>query len=631
MNQRRHRPDQAQPGSTAAYAFSDWDPDRAPAVPRSVAINRALIGLAGSGRRVLLAGPHDDNLVTALLGSGAELTYLVRAAGDARRLADQWPTPTVLCGSPGTLDPAHPFDTVIAASGLDRLTSVEGEQPQWIDLVRALTEVLAADGVFAFAQPNPLSLHELVQLDPTRRYDMDAAWSGTDSTAPATMDQVAEALGAVGLRVAADYTCFAEPGRPQLLVSRPLVGATRSPLRGAVRALTAQAYTAAVRAEPVLTDPRPVIARAIEAGVEERYAAGWLVLASRGFADVTRGDALIVGETGGRGYAVRVESGVPTSEVFVGAEPVTRAGIRRVTAAPEVAGWRGDLVETRLAAASARADVAAFRATLSRFVTWLMGHTHDGVISGPVAFATPATVLDDGTDLHLLAPRWEPVTAVPVDVVITRALWTLAVPMVTGPTPHPWRMLSSAHDFTTMLLGMVDRGAREADYLAAIDLHVAWETAEEGLDPPASQHRRRELLAIGPGSVPVDVRGYAQLADALWRQRYQLSHLLAKLAWTESMIRSRDRAVSMMDFEIQLARRTLFGKLVTLARQTYRVARRDLKKLRAQVRRWRQRRAAAKTWAPAPVEETLDGAVVAAATTAAAPGVTAGGPMRTSG
>jgi hypothetical protein len=77
----------------------------------------------------------------------------------------------------------------------------------------------------------------------------------------------------------------------------------------------------------------------------------------------------------------------------------------------------------------------------------------------------------------------------------------------------------------------------------------------------------------------VDVDGYRELTEALWRQRYEASHLLAMMEWTERIIRSRDRALSKLDWEVQFYHRSWAGRFLALARVAYRVASRDARKV----------------------------------------------------
>jgi hypothetical protein len=132
---------------------------------------------------------------------------------------------------------------------------------------------------------------------------------------------------------------------------------------------------------------------------------------------------------------------------------------------------------------------------------------------------------------------------------------------------------------------MIDRSTDEAGVRAAVTLHVTVEAADRQLDRNEQQELLLKLLAVSPGTAPVDVEGYRELTEALWRQRYQASHLLAMMEWTEQIIRSRDRTLSKLDWEVQFYQRSWASRFLMLARVGYRVASRDARKLARKVLR----------------------------------------------
>src|SRR4051812_19370474 len=71
------------------FAWTDHNPVRG-ALLRHLATQ-----FAGPGRRVLVAGPHADDLVTALTDGGATVSWLIRSLGDAENTAREHPKVTV--------------------------------------------------------------------------------------------------------------------------------------------------------------------------------------------------------------------------------------------------------------------------------------------------------------------------------------------------------------------------------------------------------------------------------------------------------------------------------------------------------------------------------------------------------
>jgi hypothetical protein len=175
-----------------------------------------------------------------------------------------------------------------------------------------------------------------------------------------------------------------------------------------------------------------------------------------------------------------------------------------------------------------------------------------------------------------------------VEIAVVRAMWQFAVELITSGQPHPWPITSNAMDLTATLLGMCGHGVAVSDVRAAVDVHLALETAEHELSLEQQHDRRLQLLAVSPGTASVDVDGYRELTEALWRQRYQASHLLAMMEWTEQMIQSRDLALSRLDWEVQFYKRTWAGRFLMIARSGYRVMTRDSRKF---LHSRRQRRA----------------------------------------
>ncbi|GAA1810557.1 hypothetical protein GCM10009682_35230 [Luedemannella flava] len=546
------------------YSWSDHDPARGPKVAAGGALRHVLTELAAPGQRVLVAGPHDDALIAALIDRGAQVSCLARSVLDADRLDRTFPAAEVLCGSVVKLDETVRYDLVVAADGLDRLGSTEGGQAAPAEVLRILATVVEPDGALALMTDNPLGVHRLVELNPAGHYDSDAAWYPVRGWA-ASLDQVRGKLNLHGLPEAAVYAVYPTPDTATVLVGSGLFGDVAAPLRGPLGAVLSRAFTAAYREVPVLSDPRRLTARALAAGAEGTMAPGWLTIARRG-CTLARHEVVA-----SDGYTYELSS--TGLRVLESAAPVERHGLRRVTA-PQ-ADLAGLILEERLLPLFAHVDVAGLRAELQRLVAWLDGRAEGGVIAGPAALATAETLLDDGYDLRPVPPTWEPIDPVPVDVVVARALWNIAVRLITGGHPHPWALTSSALDLVSILAATVGRPLRAEDLRAAIDLQVALDAADGDLSLTDERARRADLLAVQPGRPTIDVAGYRELEEALWRQRYQVSHLLAEREWTEHIIGSRDNALSRMDWEVQLFRRSFFGKLLMLAKAFYRSLRRD--------------------------------------------------------
>lgn len=568
------------------FAWSDRDPRRGPALPRGAVLRLLLTQLAGPGRTVLVAGPHADDLVAVLADGGAQVSWLIRSLVDAELASRTHPGVTILAGSLAKLDPADRFDVVLAADGIERLNSAEGRQLGADALIERLAEAVNPDGSLLLMHDNHFGLHHTVRLEPGVREREDAAWypiDDNDTRRPASREQLVAKLTESGLEVDAAYAAFPEPAAPTVLVGERLLGDVSSPLRPRLGTALSQAYASAFRGRPVLTDPRRLMTRALHAGAEGTVASGWLVVARvpGSTAPATRQHDLLIGDVrGGFAYEVTtdVTVGVRTTVLQPLEQPVERAGLRRISEPTAPGADDGYVLEEQLLHLCASNDVRQLRNEIQQFDAWLRAQAVDGFLTGPAALAGVADVFVSSEGLQLLPTRWEPIEPVPVRIAAVRALWQFAVQLITSGQPHPWPVTVNAFDLTATLLGICGHGVSEAEVRAAVDLHLALETAEHELSLSDQHDRKLQLLSVSPGSASVDVDGYRELSEALWRQRYQGSHLLALMEWTESMIQSRDNALSKLDWEVQFYKRTWAGRMLMIARSGYRVLTRDGRK-----------------------------------------------------
>lgn len=552
------------------FAWSDRDPRRGPALPRGAVLRYLLGRLAGPGRSVLVAGPHADDLVAALAAGGAAVTWLLRSLDDAERVAASHPGITVLAGALVKLDPAERYDLVVAADGMERLNSSEGHPLNVSALLERLAEAVRPDGALVLMHDNHFGLQHTVRLEPGAREREDSAWSPLDDHdpyRPASREQLVAELTDAGLVVDAAYAAFPEPSAPTVLIGERVLGDVSSPLRPRLATALSQAYASAFRGRPVLTDPRRLMARALRAGAEGAVASGWLVVARapgpRGASATDAPDVLIGDVRGSFAYEITAgDDGVRTTVRQPLEGPVERAGLRRIGEPSAPGAGPGYVLEEQLLHLCAAHDVRRMRAELTRFDAWVRTRAVDGRLRGPVALAGLADILVTEDGPELLPTRWEPIEPVPVEVAVVRALWQFAVQLITSGQPHPWPITSNAIDLTATLLGMCGHGLAKDDVRAAVDLHVALETAEHELSLAEQRDRRLWLLSVAPGTGSVDVEGYRELSEALWRQRYEASHLLAMMEWTEQIIESRDSALSRLDWEVRLHRQGWFGRLL---------------------------------------------------------------------
>jgi hypothetical protein len=593
------------------FSWTDRDPRRGPEAPRGAVLRHLLGTYGGAGRSVLVAGPIADDLVAALAEAGTAVTWLVRALPDAQEAARTHPQITVLAGVAAKLNPADRFDVVVALDGVERLNSAEGDQLSTAELLDRLAEAVRPGGVLLLMHDNYLGVHHTVRLAPGAREAQDAAWyplDEHDTQRPASREQLVARLTGAGLVVEVAYAAFPEPATPTVLVGPGLLGDVSAPLRPRLGTALNRAFTTGFRGRAVLSDPRRLVGRAVRAGAEGTVAPGWLVVArapGHGVAPAlpdgvtpAAGDGaapapgdgaalpiapheLLVGDPHGTfAYEVTATAAgeVRTTVLQPPATPIEREGLRRITDPAAPGADAGYVLEERLLHLAATADLRRLRVELTEYESWLRTQAVDDRLAGPVALAGPADVLVTPDGPVLLPTRWEPIEPVPYEAALTRALWEFAVQLITSARPHPWPITSSAADLTATLLGMAGRGMTDELFRAAVELHIALEAADHELSRADREQRRLQLLAVTAGTASVDIGGFRELTEALWRQRYQASHLLAMMEWTEQIIQSRDSTLSKLDREIQFYRKGFAGRVLVLLREAYRAARRDTRK-----------------------------------------------------
>jgi len=567
------------------FAWSDRDPRRSSALPRGAVLRHLLGRYAGPGRTVLVAGPHADEVVVALADSGASVSWLLRSLIDAEEAARNHSRVTVLAGAAVKLDAAEKFDVVVAADGVERLNSAEGEQMSAAQLLDRLAEAVQPEGVLLLVHDNRLGVHHTVRLEPGARERLDSNWNSSedenDTQRPASQQQLAARLAESGLTVGASYAAFPDPAALTVLVGEGLLGEVSSPLRPRLGTALSQAFAAGFRSRPVLSDPRRLVNRALRAGAEDTVAPAWLVIAhGAGAAPVIDRHELLIGDARGT-FAYEVSSSaheVRTTVLEPLAEPIERSGLRRISEPKAPGADVGYVLEERLLHLAAANDLRQMRLELAQFDTWLRAQAQDGLLAGPVALAGLADVFITEQGPILLPTRWEPIEPVSFEIAEARAVWQFAVQLLTSGQPHPWPIASNALDLTAVMLGMVGQGVGADQVRAAVELHVRLEAAEFELSLAEQHDRRLQLLAVSPGTASVDLPGFRELTEALWRQRYEASHLLAQMDWTEQMIKSRDLAVSKMDWEVQFYKKTWAGRFLWVSRSAYRVLMRDGRK-----------------------------------------------------
>ncbi|MEU8656875.1 hypothetical protein [Actinoplanes philippinensis] len=453
--------------------------------PAGGVLFRHLLDRLPTGIRVLVAGPHDAGLISAL-AERRDVTCLVRSQPDATTIPDV----TVLCGTLSKLTDADRYDLVIALDGVGRLCSPEDTPLDWAESVRVLARSLRPGGTLLLTVENELGVHRLVDPGTPTAARAGDAWRplGEYGDTPGRPDRLAAVLAAEGLPVAALAAAWPLPFSPTLLVTPETLG--RGPL-DALAALAAAAVSPVYAGRPVLSDPRRLAASAVRRGIGAELAPAWLVVAQRatrpGPAVVPLPPALFAGPSGtvtevvgtpDRGWLRRVVRGwspvpppVPGDSTgsrpgppATGRQPGAPAGSpatdRHGGPTPSGPLPGGRLLEERLLSAAVGHELPALRRLLTGWMTEL-----------PMAAA--GNVLVDGDRYALLDP------AVPDQ---PDALARFAHTLLDGGYHHPWP-------------GVTDPARLIAVLAGAAGLDTVPETA--GTDgPPGRREQEAQLDAL---------------------------------------------------------------------------------------------------------------------------------------
>ncbi|MFI7431960.1 class I SAM-dependent methyltransferase [Micromonospora haikouensis] len=567
-----------------------------------------------AGARVLLAGPHDPELVDRL--AHADVTCLLRSWPDGSALAEDRPV-RVVVGGPGGLPADETFDVVIAAAGLDAVESVEGTPVGWDGLLRRLAAVLAPGGTLLLRLDNPVGLTRMVDTAPWYAGRDDADWAiggALDAGRPANLEQARERLAGAGLRPGGCFAAYPEPAAPTALVDAGALAAR--PGSGLLDAVLHGACAPGHGDRPVLQDPARLAVDALHAGLGAALAPGWLVLAHRAASAVPAADdppdaagTDPTGKTGPGGLPVLwVQTGPPG----IGVVEVTAAAdgwrwrvpgpVAAATDAPfatRAAAWRdpavltgavpqGRLLRTVLLDACLRRDLAALRRLLHGYAAWLDAHADDaGRLTGATALASlDNVVLADGGActardatgappvFAVLDPSWRASDPWPVDVTLARGLWRFAAALATGGYAHPWSSTLDVAGLTVVLAGTAGRDLDRATVTAAVDAEVAVTAALRGLDNADRVALADELRAVEPTAPPTGLDSHQQLREAWLRQKAELTRVTALLRWTEELLTSRERALRRAEATINLLSGSLSYRVGRLAITPARLAKR---------------------------------------------------------
>lgn len=249
--------------------WSDRDKDRRP--PAGGPVLTSLLEQVEREGRVLVAGPHGDDVLALLDGA----TVLVRSLSDAEGIAERHPGLRVVCGDLAELSGS--FDLVVALDGVERVVSNDRPFSPWTERLSTLVGLVAEGGRLLLTVDNDASLLALADSRPLAERRDTGDWEppvSTDLSRPADPGAVRSILTTLGFEGLL-YAAFWRQTAPCVLVDAAAHAddvRIRSALSGGVDALASY---------PLLFDPVTPAHVSLHSADVARAASGWVVVAGR--------------------------------------------------------------------------------------------------------------------------------------------------------------------------------------------------------------------------------------------------------------------------------------------------------------------------------------------------------------
>lgn len=427
---------------------------------------------ATAGRRVLVVGPHDPDLVAEIAAEAADVLVVVRGIPDAATIGTRAPGARIHCGN---LDDALAgeagFDVVIALDDVTRVASAEGPDLSWVHLVTRLLTALCDGGDVALAVENERGWHRQRRaLDPylvNRNVNWTplATW---DASRPRTSAQLADWAG----------SALPDAHRGVLLAEWSAVTvASLAPAGDDLALALAGRPRARGRAASVMMTRSTAMAASLADD-----ASGWLLTTAP-----VAGQVIASGES------------VVTTWQADGADGRFRDGAGRNLTVPR----HGRTLLVAVTEAALDHDLPAMRSLLNRWRAWVEANAVDARLPGAVSDARLGNVL--------LADGLEALDPGPDQRKLNETLWDgcsdLLLTLRHQGVPLPWPTAMHPQTMFATLCAMA------------------------GVQPPSPDEIGKFMPV--PGNVDDDARSGADLAAVVSRQEEQLSMVWQRFHWDE--------------------------------------------------------------------------------------------------
>lgn len=582
--------------------WSDLDSLDVPLAAREVV--RAAIA-SQRPRRVLLAGPRAGLLVDAV-PTDVPVDLLVRALPDARVLGDHTglhKSADLYCGGLDVFEPAHTYDLVVALGGPERLLGPDSEGLTEAQAVARLSALLDDGGRLVVDLANELGFTDLVSAVPDETLESDAGWH-IGAQGFATRHLFARERGAIlegeGLQVEATFAAMPSVDQHRVLVHDGALG--DGSLRDQVGFHSGKAMDEHFATTPMLREPRNVVERAVEAGMLDELAPGWLVVATKGTpsggasgaakgnaksnAKSTAKDATPAAPVYPALVVAEADAASPWSTVAViapdASQSVSWAGSRTDAETSEGTVSRslaplapGRSFELDLRRACATRRHAAIRSRVRQYAAWLAdGKVWTTQTAEQRFFATPANTLVDGDRLRLADPSWRRTGVVSADDALVRGLRDFARRLLASGSAHPWRVTVTPDELTITLASMAGLTVTEPMIarVARIEAEVASTVAGRPEEMGEMLEHNLELGQFARDLPAPDEIGFRELLTHHRVISRELREKQGQVKWLEGTLRHRDRYIRTLERVIERYEDTLTYRAVEAMRAPRRIA-----------------------------------------------------------
>ena len=243
------------------YDWSDLADGRA--LPGGPVLTRFAVAAATGASHLIVVGPHDLDLLDAVVDRAATTTVVLRTHSDAELVSERYAhrAVDVVCGDLRAWTPDRPADAVLALDGFGRVASIDADPADWHAIAEHLAGHTSGDTRLALVVPNPGSpLAQLRAVNPEASNE-NADWSFPvhDRANPRSLAEASARFGGRG------YTLWPDVGSPTLAAAPEACSVALAVAHGRPSDT------------PTLREVQPALGQALDTLGAAGAAGGWLV------------------------------------------------------------------------------------------------------------------------------------------------------------------------------------------------------------------------------------------------------------------------------------------------------------------------------------------------------------------